>query len=305
MNIRFIVLFLPINIYATTFDLSYAKKKAWKLERLIEKYNNTWWEHRHEIMNTADLVQLAPNKAAIPTISTGQPPYKTIFNTIWNWLQSAFQYNKPKGDIKNCFIMYHTSGKTIELSIKDVITTNAYAIVNAANNKLLLGDGVAGSIKKAGGFDKNGFSKIQKECDTIKRTLKKEHFEVGSAVCTSAADMFPRIQYVIHAIAPDCRTDEKNSWQKFMIKTYLSIFETVRKLPADFDKDQVKIAIPALGTGIFGCPKKEATQIASFLAVLIFGPYVNVEFVVFEKESFDLYKNLLIDLEYSSNILNF
>ena len=76
----------------------------------------------------------------------------------------------------------------LELLEGDITELRVDAIVNAANEQLQLGGGVAGAIRKKGG------ESIQKECDRIGST------PVGTAVLTGAGELEAR--HVIHAVGP-------------------------------------------------------------------------------------------------------
>src|SRR5438309_10037890 len=67
----------------------------------------------------------------------------------------------------------------------DITDSDASAIVNAANNDLQLGAGVAGAIRRKGG------PQIQAECDKIGR------IELGEAAITTGGTL--KAKYVIHA----------------------------------------------------------------------------------------------------------
>ena len=73
----------------------------------------------------------------------------------------------------------------IKVVIGDITELRADAIVNAANNKLLMGGGVAGAIKRKGG------RVIEEEA------VKKGPIEIGQAVQTRAGELAAK--YVIHA----------------------------------------------------------------------------------------------------------
>ena len=79
----------------------------------------------------------------------------------------------------------------------DITQSSTEAIVNAANNKFLMGGGVAGAIKRKGG------QIIEDEA------VAKGPAEVGEAVLTSAGSL--PTKYVIHAatMAMDFKTDEE------------------------------------------------------------------------------------------------
>ena len=170
-------------------------------------------------------------------------------------------------------------------------------IVNAANDQLILGGGVAGAIKLAGGFNDHRESIIQKECDEYKKNNKVDQIAPGTAVTTSAGNMRPKITYVIHAVAPDCRTNQKKQWRNHMVDTYLSIAQEARKIANKEKKDRkLSITIPSLGTGIFSCPLEESAHIACLSVILNIGRYASVHFVVYDEKTYNIYKSALLDL---------
>jgi O-acetyl-ADP-ribose deacetylase (regulator of RNase III) len=112
------------------------------------------------------------------------------------------------------------------------------AIVNAANDRLILGGGVAGAIRRKGG------SQIQAECDRIGGTF------VGGAVLTTAGRL--KARYVIHAVGP--RMGEGNEDEKLRNATMNSL-----KLA---DEHGLKnLAFPAISAGIFGFPIQRCAEI--------------------------------------------
>ncbi len=119
----------------------------------------------------------------------------------------------------------------IKVVIGDITESRADAIVNAANNKLVMGGGVAGVIKKKGG-------KVIEE-----EALKKAPIEIGCAVFTSAGELAAK--YVIHAstMGMDFKTDE--------IKIRNACKNSLR-LAAELKINS--IVFPALGCGTGGFP---------------------------------------------------
>ena len=73
----------------------------------------------------------------------------------------------------------------IEVYKGDITQLEVGAVVNAANNRLWMGDGVAGALKRAGGKE------IEAEA------VKKGPIPVGEAVATGAGKL--KAKYVIHA----------------------------------------------------------------------------------------------------------
>src|SRR5712691_4817942 len=76
----------------------------------------------------------------------------------------------------------------IELTRTDITAMQVDAIVNAANEALQLGSGVAGAIRQQGG------PTIQEECDRIGTCA------VGQAVVTRAGKL--KAKWIIHAVGP-------------------------------------------------------------------------------------------------------
>jgi O-acetyl-ADP-ribose deacetylase (regulator of RNase III) len=115
----------------------------------------------------------------------------------------------------------------------DLTEMDVDAIVNAANNDLQLGGGVAGAIRRKGG------EAIQRECDAI-----------GSIPIGGAARL--RARYVIHAA----------SMQLGGTTTARALrSSTAHALRVAAEKGLRTIAFPAVGTGIAGFPIPECARI--------------------------------------------
>ncbi|HXZ88307.1 MAG TPA: macro domain-containing protein [Candidatus Binataceae bacterium] len=120
----------------------------------------------------------------------------------------------------------------------DLTETKVEAIVNAANNDLLLGAGVAGAIRKKGG------PAIQKECDRI------GPIPLGEAAITGAGMLSAR--YVIHAASMRLggRTTEiglRDSTRNSLLRAK--------------EKGLESIAFPAIGTGVAGFPMERCAEV--------------------------------------------
>ncbi|TET61439.1 MAG: macro domain-containing protein [Promethearchaeota archaeon] len=154
----------------------------------------------------------------------------------------------------------------------DITELEMDAIVNAANERLILGGGVAGAIRNKGG------PIIQDECNKIGGTF------VGGAVITTGGNL--KAKHVIHAVGP--RMGEENEDEKLKNATVNSL-----KLMDEYNLKN--IAFPAISTGIFGFPidrcskimidaTKEYLQGGSQIEKVIFCLYTASDFEVFEKE---------------------
>lgn len=126
----------------------------------------------------------------------------------------------------------------IELMQGDLTEMDADAIVNAANNDLQHGGGVAGAIRRKGG------DAIQRESNEI------GSIPIGGAAITSGGKL--KARYVIHAASMQLggRTTAH------ALKS-----STAHSLRIAAEKQLKTIAFPAVGTGIAGFPMDECAEI--------------------------------------------
>jgi O-acetyl-ADP-ribose deacetylase len=120
----------------------------------------------------------------------------------------------------------------------DLVEQEVDAIVNAANNDLVLGGGVAGAIRSRGG------PSIQEECDA------HGPVNVGEAAVTGAGELAAR--HVIHAASMALGgVTTTESLQSSMDHA----FQLAQQLGVK------TIGIPAVGTGIAGFPIDECAVV--------------------------------------------
>ncbi len=120
----------------------------------------------------------------------------------------------------------------------DITQLELDALVNAANNRLWMGGGVAGALKRAGG----------KEIET--EAVKKGPITIGEAVSTGAGRL--KARYIIHAAVMG--QDLKTNAEKVRQATKNSL------LRAD-ELGIRSIVFPALGTGVGGFLMAECARI--------------------------------------------
>ena len=174
--------------------------------------------------------------------------------------------------------------KILELVKGDITEMETDAIVNAANEFLKHGGGVAGAIIKKGG------KIIQEESDKI------EYCGVGKAVITTAGKL--KAKYVIHAVGP--RWGEGNEEEK--LKNAI-----LNSLKLADEKKINSIAFPAISTGIFGFPKKRASKIILKTAIKYLNGKTNLKkviFCLFDEETFKIFKDSLEEILGDEKILS-
>lgn len=164
-------------------------------------------------------------------------------------------------------------GRILRLAEGDITDLDTDAIVNAANQHLQLGAGVAGAIRVRGG------PSIQKECDQI------GFCPVGGAVITEGGNL--KARHVIHAVGPhgsDMGADEK------------LVSVTQSSLVVAEQNHLASITFPAISTGIFGFPIDRCAHLmlkttitflaeqASSLKLVVFCLYGQRAFDIFAEE---------------------
>jgi O-acetyl-ADP-ribose deacetylase (regulator of RNase III) len=151
----------------------------------------------------------------------------------------------------------------------DLTDMDTDAIVNAANNDLQLGGGVAGAIRRKGGDE------IQRECDEI------GSIPVGYAAITGGGKL--KARYVIHAA----------SMQLGGRTTAAALRNSVaHSLRIASERGLKMIAFPAVGTGIAGFPIEECASIMLDEAAKHLRQETSLEkiyFVLFDERACDIF----------------
>jgi O-acetyl-ADP-ribose deacetylase (regulator of RNase III)/ADP-ribose pyrophosphatase YjhB (NUDIX family) len=179
--------------------------------------------------------------------------------------------------------------KDIELKVikGDLTEAKVDAIVNAANNKLEMGGGVAGAIRKKGG------TIIEDEA------MKKGPIKIGGATATGAGKL--KSKYVIHAatMGMDFKTDEGK------------IRSSMNSSLALADKLKIKsLAFPALGCGVGGFSYIAAAKIMAQEVLRYTRDYEKpslkeIQFVLFSDDAYEAFeKNVLGYLNYVQDKLS-
>jgi O-acetyl-ADP-ribose deacetylase (regulator of RNase III) len=146
------------------------------------------------------------------------------------------------------------------------------AIVNAANNDLLLGGGVAGAIRRKGGEE------IQRECNEI------GSIPIGYAAITTGGKL--KAKHVIHAASMQLG---RNTTAEALRQS------TEHSLRIAGERGLKTIAFPAIGTGVAGFPMKECAEIMLREAVRHLETGSSLEkiyFVLFDDEATEAFEGV-------------
>lgn len=126
----------------------------------------------------------------------------------------------------------------LEVIDGDIAALAVDAVANAANNRLWMGAGVAGALKRAGGDE------IEREA------VAKGPIPIGEAVATGAGRL--PAKWVIHGavMGQNLRTNAQ-----LVEQTTLSVLRVADELGAE------SLALPAFGTGVGAFPLHECARL--------------------------------------------
>lgn len=148
------------------------------------------------------------------------------------------------------------------------------AVVNAANAQLQIGGGVAGAIHRAAGPG------LAEECRPLAPIAP------GECVITGAHQLPNR--HVIHCLGPVYGSDEPA--EDLLASCYRRALELADQ------QGLSSVALPALSTGAFGYPKKEAARVA-LTTVIDTAPSLEsvrlIRFVLYSPKDLDLHAEIL------------
>ena len=169
------------------------------------------------------------------------------------------------------------SHSVIELVRGDITEMDTEAIVNAANERLAHGGGVAGAIVRKGGRI------IQEESSRWVQEHGPVH--VGTAAITTGGNLTAR--HVIHAVGPRMGEGDEDTKLKGATLNSLKLAE---------ERGIKSITFPAISTGIFGYPLERCASVILKNTIEYLKGDTNLERVVFclwDKEGFDIFKETL------------
>lgn len=165
----------------------------------------------------------------------------------------------------------------VEIVQGDLTEMDTDAIVNAANNDLKLGGGVAGAIRTKGG------PAIQKECDAIGT------IPVGGAAITTGGKL--KARRVIHAASMQLG----GATTPHALRS-----STAHALRIAAQENLKTVAFPAVGTGIAGFPIRECAEIMLGEVKRHLEGTTSLEkiyFVLFDDRAFATFKSVFVGMK--------
>lgn len=171
-------------------------------------------------------------------------------------------------------------GRILELDQGDITAQQVDAIVNAANSRLAGGGGVDGAVHRRGG-------------EAIMRETEANYpngCATGSAVISTAGNL--PAKFVIHAVGPVWSGGQRGE-AELLAGAYR------RSLELAIEYNCRSIALPALSTGAYRFPMKEAARIALRTAKEFLQEHRKPElirFVLFGNDAYEAFAAALREL---------
>lgn len=131
----------------------------------------------------------------------------------------------------------------LELAQGDITRQTVDVVVNAANSRLVVGDGVDGAIHRAGG-------------PTIQAETSRNFPDgcpTGGAVVSGAGNLSAK--FIFHAVGPVWQGGKQGEPEQLQ-----SVYQTCLQLALKHDCRS--ITFPAISTGIYGYPVDQAAMIS-------------------------------------------
>ena len=161
----------------------------------------------------------------------------------------------------------------------DITSLNVDIIVNAANKTLLGGGGVDGAIHRKAGKE------LLEECKTLGGC------NTGEAKMTDAYNL--PCKKIIHTVGPVYSKSKKEESERLLKNAYKNSLLLAEKYRNENNLDKITIAFPRISTGVYHFPKEDASIIAISAVKEFDNDKIDVSFVCFDEESYNIYdKNL-------------
>jgi O-acetyl-ADP-ribose deacetylase (regulator of RNase III) len=166
----------------------------------------------------------------------------------------------------------------IEIKHGNILAEKATAIVNPANVSLLHGSGLCGLIHRQAGRE------LEAHCKTLGRG------DFGEIVITPSFQLTP-FEFIIHACGPRWM-DGNRGEAATLARLYQNLFKGC--LAAGIQS----VAVPAISTGIYRFPLREATEIALTEAMQYqHNPDLHIMFVNLEADKHEVYVAVYASLQ--------
>ena len=174
---------------------------------------------------------------------------KHIQNSLHTFTPSPSQrpHQGTQRTVASVVVISLSDGVKLTVKKGDLLKEQVIAIVNAANECLDHGGGVAFAIDRASG------GVVQKLSNELKKR-RGGNVPTGQVVLTGGGGKLI-CKKVIHAVGPDAREHPPDICDKLLHKVCVNILKTSE------DNNFTSIAIPPISSGIFAMPKQRVAKI--------------------------------------------
>jgi O-acetyl-ADP-ribose deacetylase len=164
----------------------------------------------------------------------------------------------------------------ISVELGDITKVVTDCIINPANPTLMWGGGVDWAIHTAAGPE------LREECKTLRKERFPDGMSTGDVVATRAYNL--PCKHVVHTVGPvyGCTDDSAGELRRAILNS----LDLAEKLGAR------SVTLPAISTGSYGYPVKEAAAI-TVQAVRDSGSRLLVKFVLFDMGTFQEFSSLI------------
>jgi O-acetyl-ADP-ribose deacetylase (regulator of RNase III) len=172
------------------------------------------------------------------------------------------------------------SGRQIVMQHGDITCISADAIVNAANERMLGGDGVDGAIHAGAG------PRLREACEAVPEVRPGVRCPRGEARVTPAFNL--RAKHVIHTVGPYYESDEASA--PMLRRAHESCLVLAASLSVR------SIAFPAISCGVYGYPSEAAARVAISTVAEFEAAPDSVSFVLFSMTDYDRWVRVATEL---------
>ena len=197
----------------------------------------------------------------------------------------------PSSLTESQFIPLPDLNSKISLIQANIVNIKVDAIVNAAKNTLLGGQGIDGVIHKAAG------SELRKKCEQIYCKKGSDiRCETGECKVTDTKGCNLLCNYVFHTVGPKVE-DENEEIMEYYSSQLFSCYDDCLEQVLTYNVKS--IVFPCISTGLFKFPNRKAAQIALYsVRKWMENNYSQIDQVVFctyEDHDFDIYQELMCE----------
>jgi O-acetyl-ADP-ribose deacetylase (regulator of RNase III) len=163
----------------------------------------------------------------------------------------------------------------LSLSVGDITDEQVDAVVNAANRSLTGGGGVDGAIHRAAG------PALLEECRRIRREVLPDGLPVGEAIAMPGYALTAR--WVIATVGPVWSEPQATRRRRQLASSYRRSLEVAQELGA------ASVAFPAISTGAYGWPFRDAARVALDAVAAHAGSVDDVRFVLSTPAAYEIF----------------